>query len=272
MPRRNDEDARGGQFGRPPRSISLWPREHGAYVQLLGPLTCAALFGPRSLTALLLTAAACAAFLAHEPLLILLGRRGERARSQCGPAATRRVVVLGVAAVYTAFWFWSGDDQRALALAIPLLLSSIAAVAVLLGHERTLPGQLLSATTLASFSIPVLVAAGLKLPRAYEFALGWTVVHVTATCAARAYVYRRKHGTGALTRATLFGVGSLTASSALFVAGLLPLSFALASAPFVAVSLLLTTRALHFNSPKALGWTLTCANLIAVVVFGLELR
>ena len=51
---------------------------------------------------------------------------------------------------------------------------------------------------------------------------------------------------------------------ALFVAGLLPLSFALASAPFVAVSLLLTTRALHFNSPKALGWTLTCANLIAV--------
>lgn len=256
---------------RPQRAVSLWPREHGAYVQLLGPLACAASFGPHNMMAAALVAAACAVFLAHEPLLVLLGHRGERARSQCAAAALRRLLALGAVALGAAGWFWAGDPMRALSLCVPLSLSLVAAGTVLSGRERTLWGQLLSASTLASFSVPVLFAAGITLRRALEFALGWTLVHVTATCAARAYVYRRKHGPGALQRATAFAVCALLLSAALYVAGWLPPSFALASAPFVVLALLLSARLLQFKSPKTLGWTMTSVNLIAFVVFGLDL-
>lgn len=255
----------------PPRDISLWPREHGAYVQLLGPLACAALFGPRSLTSAGLVGAACAAFLAHEPLLVLLGRRGERARSQHGARAARRVALLGAVALGAAVWIWFSGGALALALCVPVVLSLAAAGSVLMGHERTLGGQLLSASALASFPVPVLVAAGLPFSRALQFALGWMLVHVTATCAARAYVYRRKHGLDGLRRVVLFALLGLVSSAALYAAGWLPLSFALASAPFVALALLLLMQVLELKSPKTLGWALTGANLFAVVVFGLDL-
>ncbi|HEX6244278.1 MAG TPA: YwiC-like family protein [Polyangiales bacterium] len=251
--------------------VSLWPREHGAYVQLLAPLACAALFGPRSLTAAAVAGAGCAAFMAHEPALVLLGRRGERARLQHGARAARRVALLGAAALLAAAWLWASGGELALALCVPVVLSLAATSSVLTGHERSLGGQLLSASTLASFPIPVLVAAGLPFSRALEFALGWTLVHVTATCAARAYVYRRKHGLGALQRAVAVAALGLAASVVLYAGGWLPLSFALATAPFVGLALLLTTRVLEFKSPKTLGWTLTVANVVAVVVFGLDL-
>ena len=57
----------------------LIPREHGAYGQLLMPLLVSLVIGGAAAGALALAAAAVAAFLAHEPLLVLLGQRDGRA-------------------------------------------------------------------------------------------------------------------------------------------------------------------------------------------------
>src|SRR4051812_49522750 len=66
----------------------MLPREHGAYGQLLFPLVTALAVGRPRVVAWLLAASAVGAFLAHEPLLVLLGQRGARAaRAQRGQAA-----------------------------------------------------------------------------------------------------------------------------------------------------------------------------------------
>jgi hypothetical protein len=252
------------------RRVSLWPREHGAYVQLLGPVLCALWVGPINLKAVALAAAACAAFLAHEPLLVLLGRRGQRARSQSA-AARWRVALLGAFVLAVAIEFGTNSRLHAVAALVPFLLSAIAALIVVRGRERSLSGQLISATTLASFSIPILVAEAHGLGPALRFAAGWSLVHATATLAARAYVHRRREGASALWRAAALSALALVACAALWWAGLLPVSFALACAPFAAIALLLSTHVLELRSPKTLGWVLTGANLIAFVIFGARL-
>jgi hypothetical protein len=58
------------------RSRWLLPREHGAYAEVLFPLGTASCLGRPSVSSLALSVAVVAAFLAHEPLLVLLGARG----------------------------------------------------------------------------------------------------------------------------------------------------------------------------------------------------
>jgi len=58
----------------------MWPKEHGAYGQLVFPLATAFAIAGATAPALLTAIAVTAAFLAHEPLIVLLGRRGVRAR------------------------------------------------------------------------------------------------------------------------------------------------------------------------------------------------
>src|SRR3954452_18893302 len=57
----------------------MFPKEHGAYGQLLFPIVTALAAGRPGTVASLLSIAALCAFLAHEPLLVLLGQRGPRA-------------------------------------------------------------------------------------------------------------------------------------------------------------------------------------------------
>src|SRR5688572_32010037 len=76
------------------RQRSLWPREHGAYAQLAAPLLTALVVVRPTVAAGLLAAAACCAFLANEPLLVVLGHRGKRMREQAGTRAARRLALL----------------------------------------------------------------------------------------------------------------------------------------------------------------------------------
>ena len=86
----------------PPESArSLAPREHGAYGQLAFPLLCALALGRPSWAGALSCVAFAALFAAHEPALVLAGKRGARAR-QIGGRRARKVLAawlaLGLAA------------------------------------------------------------------------------------------------------------------------------------------------------------------------------
>jgi hypothetical protein len=82
-----------------PRARSLAPREHGVYGQLAVPMAAALASGRPGPVALLLAASAGGFFLAHEPALLLLGRRGERARTEQRGRAMSRLLALGLWAV-----------------------------------------------------------------------------------------------------------------------------------------------------------------------------
>src|SRR6266540_2736363 len=78
---------------------SLLPREHGAWGQLAMPLATGLALGRPGAAALLLVAGIVLAFLAHEPLLVVLGQRGRRVKEALGARAARRLAALGAAAV-----------------------------------------------------------------------------------------------------------------------------------------------------------------------------
>ena len=62
------------------RVRALLPKEHGAYGQLAFPAVTACASSGVTAATLLLIGAIVGGFLAHEPILILSGRRGERVR------------------------------------------------------------------------------------------------------------------------------------------------------------------------------------------------
>jgi len=78
-----------------PGERSLLPQEHGAYGQLAMPLLTGLALGRPTPAGLTLAAAAVLGFVAHEPLLVALGRRGRRALDEDGGRARRLLVRLG---------------------------------------------------------------------------------------------------------------------------------------------------------------------------------
>src|SRR5689334_17708106 len=98
------------------------PREHGAYGQLLVPLITALAIGRPGVAAVALAVAIVAAFLAHEPLLVLLGQRGARvARDRRGPAMWWLAVFAGIAVLLGGTALMMVDRAVRTALAVPLV-------------------------------------------------------------------------------------------------------------------------------------------------------
>ena len=77
-----------------PSERPLVPREHGAYAEIAVPLVTALWMRPPTLAAVAWATAAVCGFFAHEPILVLLGRRGARTRQVRGRAARRLFAVL----------------------------------------------------------------------------------------------------------------------------------------------------------------------------------
>src|SRR4051812_9461537 len=70
-----------------PVPLQLLPREHGAYAELLLPLTAALCIAPSS-AGFAWALGASTLFLLHDPVLVLLGHRGQRRLDRDRHAAT----------------------------------------------------------------------------------------------------------------------------------------------------------------------------------------
>lgn len=206
------------------RRNTLLPREHGAYAQLLAPLLAALIVGSPGLAAALLSIAACAAFLANEPLLVVLGHRGRRLAESAGAAARARLRLTGAIAIS------AGVAGLALAPhAIPAALL-VALPVVLLGSlawrraVHSLGGELVAAIALPGASVPIAVAAGIPLLAACASWLAWSLGYSASVVAVHHVIERRRGPTpddGARVTATL-GATALAAVCGLWVA--LPLA------------------------------------------------
>lgn len=239
----------------PPRSLA--PREHGAYGQLAAPMVAALAAGRPGLTSVALVGATAALFFAHEPVVVLRGGRGPRARAEHGGAATRRLrlcllVGLGLGAVALARAPRPVWEAAAVAAALGLAT---------LGHllarvEKTLIGELVASSTLAAASAPLAVAGGVPVVTAWWMWSAWALGFAAVTCAVRDVIARGKRRRTAaplvVLPLTVAGAAALTATHS---------RWPLCAAPLVAVALALVALPAAPRRLRQTGWLLMVASL-----------
>ncbi|MFZ1864199.1 MAG: YwiC-like family protein [Polyangiales bacterium] len=254
------------------------PREHGAYAELLFPIATVLLGGLPTAPTWLLAVAVVASFLANEPLLVLLGERGSRAKRRASDRAKRALLIFVLLALCAGIaGFVLSPRGVRIAIGLPLLLGGGLVLTAVQGLERSMFGEALAAAALSSVAIPLGLSAGLRPTAAVAVTLIWLVASLLGTSIVRLTIARTKSKTEeaqikvAFKRAMLIGVclvvivvgvgapfGSRT--------GLWVLAAAVPVAVVVLVMAALrpTTRRL-----RLMGWSLVAANfcsLIAVVI------
>jgi len=257
------------------------PREHGAYAELLFPLVTVFLGGLPTTATWLLAMGAIAAFLANEPLLVLVGQRGTRMKRAEGDRAKRALLV------FTLFALAAGLSGLALAprgaqvsVVLPLLLGGTLIMLAIQGLERSMFGEALAAATLSSVAVPLGLSAGLELTAALSVALIWAVAALLGTAVVRLTVARTKAKTPSelrvvgIKRATLIVVCLVVIAIGVAApygeqAGLWVLAAAVPVAFTVLVIAALRPTARRL---RLMGWSLVGANLLSLIAVVTTLR
>jgi hypothetical protein len=249
----------------------LWPREHGAYAELAFPiLTGLGLAGP-SVPALLLAVSVVCLFLAHEPLAVVLGVRGQRRKGSQGARARRRATVLllaggclgtaGAALGWEALWP---------VLLVPLLPAALVVPLVLAGRQKTLRGEILVVTSLAALVLPLAAVTGVDPPTARWASLVWWLSFLLGTLEVHAIKARSKtRRNGAWTRwaspLACFLTLDVCAVALLSGTGVPAFPFLALIPPAITVLTVAIVR-VHPRNLRRVGWTLVAANTLCLLV------
>ena len=234
----------------------LFPQEHGAYGQFLFPLLTALLLGAR-LPGAGLALAFSLAFLLHEPVLVLMGHRGPRARDQFEKLARRQCLLLGGATILILAVLAPQLNVAARwSILLPAAAAASISVFIFLGKERTSAGELTAAAGLSACCVPVAVANGSGLAAAVICWTIWAAVLMSATLAVRGIIARAKYGEARLARrAVLLGAAGTACAAVLLHLLALPFLLLWAAAPAVLLPLIL-----HLLQPsprylRTIGWS-----------------
>jgi len=233
---------------------SLWPKEHGAYAMLLFPLVCALLLVRGALPALVLALGVVLAFLAHEPLLVLLGRRGPRALRALGASARPRLALLASLAVALGvLGLWLAPVALH-AVVLPLVLALLVGVAMATGREKTLGGELLVSAAFASACVPLGVAGRASQGSMGVVALVWFLTFALEALAVKATLSRLKGKLPVLLVAAAVLPLALLVLCVLLASSLSTALLALV--PACVASFLLALVHVHPRKLRVVGWAL----------------
>jgi hypothetical protein len=253
----------------------LLPREHGAYGQLLFPLVTALAIGRPGVAALSLAAAAIFAFLAHEPLIILLGQRGARAAREQRRRAWRWLAVCVVGAVVCAAIAVALMPVSArIGISISAGLALVLGIAIAARHERTTAGEILTALTLSSLAYPIALAAQAPSRAAMTCAAAFATVFVAATLSVRAVIMCTRRPPAAMSRviAALSLLVGLAGLAALWQLGLAAGVGVWAALPVCGVGSVLALAPPSATRLRLVGWTLVAATAATAIVLVAVLR
>ena len=235
------------------------PREHGAYGQLLFPMITALAIGRPGPAALAWVGAAALGFLAHEPIMVLLGQRGakasrderRRARRWLSAYATG-VALLGSIAVVAM------PAEARVALVAPLSLGILLAFVIAMRRERTAWGEVLSAVTLSSLAWPAAVASGVPPIAARTCAAVFAGGYAAATVAVHAVIARTKRPPANAARITamLAAVGVVVIVATAARIHLLDGTAVVTLAPMAGGAFALAWAAPSARRLRTVGWTL----------------
>lgn len=243
------------------RSLLL-PKEHGAYFQLALPLVTALAMAWPTVPAALLTVASFAGFLAHESLLVLLGRRGTRATREEAALARRTLVVIGVIGVAAgALGVWLASPSARVMVLLPLAATLPVGAAIVWNRERTAWGEIAAAVALASLAVPVACAAGVSVNAALATLASWAVTFTAGTLGVRVMIAFQKARTPLFLRVLPLAVPF--AGAALLVKA--SLWNALAPVPVLVVALVVALTPPHPRALRRIGWGLAAATVGTVL-------
>jgi len=250
------------------------PREHGAYGQLLVPALTAMAIGRPSAAAVALVAAAAAVFIAHEPLLVLLGRRGERVRRDERVRATAWLLASAATAVATgAIGTLLLPAGGRWALLVPATLACIAAPSIALGRERTTSGEIAAASALASVSFPVAIASSATAEAALACALAFIAGFIAATLGVRVIVGRAQRRADAGRGVAIGAIAAIVVGLAVLAVSRVVLPAAVwAAAPVCMVALALAVVVPPPRYLRPIGWTLVAATALTGVILVAAVR
>jgi YwiC-like protein len=248
------------------------PREHGAYSQMALPLVTSLVVARASLPAVCIAIAVVCGFLAHEPLLLLLGGRGVRARQAMGSRARVwfvTTVISMLAAGAAGFWLTSAPARWSFVL--PLVPAAWVGAGALSDHEKRASTEIAVALAFALTAFPMCVSAGLEVDTAASVALVFASVSVTGVLCVRALVLgRRGGGNRAASRATRFALIVVAVVSALGMAiavirAWLPGATLAAATPGLVTAVALAMR--PRRAPlKAVGWSLALTSATGALI------
>ena len=253
----------------------MLPREHGVYGQLLFPLATALLVGRPTVPAFALVATGVFAFLAHEPLLVVFRRRGLRASREHNRRAWRLLiqrVVLSLLAATIAIARMPSEWR--LTLFAPVVFAGGVGVIIALNCERTIGGEMLTASTFSSLAFPTALAAGSTFDAAITCTAAFAASFAAATASVRTIITSTRQPPA--TRARVIAGTSVLLSLALLVVlaqvGLMRVVGVWAVLPSCGAALAFVMwppRAIHL---RTVGWTLVIGSSSTAVVLVSGLR
>ena len=238
------------------------PKEHGAYGQLAVPLAAALAAGRPAPSALLFTLAALTAFLAHEPLLVVVGHRGPRAQAREGPRARKRLAALtamalcaGVAALVFA------PRAARYAACVPGALALAFAPFLVRRREKTAPGEIVASMALSSAALPVALSCGLSPEAAFAGWSCWVAAFASSTVGVRSVVSRHKTGRRKDLLATVLTLAA--SATATTLGAVTDRRELLGALPMVALACILVAAPPHPRHLRSVGWGLVGTSLLA---------
>lgn len=239
------------------------------------PALSGLLLGGLSGPGLLFGFMAVVGFLAHEPLLIVLGGRGERLRSSQDASARRRLArIAGAMAAAAALFVLTAPESAWGPALLSGVLAAVVGVLLFAGRTKTLAGELLVACAFASVHGTV-AASGGAAPRAVFLPVAvWAASFAVATLSVHALKYRFKgRGPG---RWTVAAAPTLAAALVIVAAMALvsghPLGSVSASpVPKSGVVLALAFLAVHPRHLKRVGWSLVAADFATLLLLEVAL-
>lgn len=249
------------------------PREHGAYAQLAAPLVTTLVVAGASTSSLALGAACVVTFLAHEPLLVVLGVRGPRARREAGARVRMWLLALvAFACIAGTAALASGPADLAWWLLWPLVPGFVVIAAAARGLEKRWPVEVLVAITFASLALPLSRAAGADARLGVSIVAPFAVVFVASTVAVRGVLlHGRPTASPAAAVAVRVGAAALTvvgvgALALLASRDLVPWRSVAAAGPGGLAALGFAIRPPSLRHLHGIGYTLGAATLTAALV------
>lgn len=247
----------------------LLPREHGSYAMLSVPLIAALAGGRPTLGSVALVLLAFTAFLAHEPVVVLLGHRGARVQASLRPDAMGVLSLLGpFGSAMAMLALGEGPGAARMSLLAPIVLGAGLAILIALERERTAAGEVLASIALSSWALPVSCASAVEPRLALGlwamFAAGFGMV----TLAVRAIIHAHKPKHRAAERWGVIAGAALLACGAPFVARALafPILLGLGTTVLAVCAVIQATVNPHPRNLGRLGWIVVSASLGAVVL------
>jgi hypothetical protein len=243
---------------------SLWPREHGAYAQLGVPIATALALHAPSMASIALAAAACLAFLANEPLLVVLGHRGARRRELDGRRATRRLIGLVLGGFVAEAVGLRLAPYEAVVLAGVAAIPALAMVRLAWTRsEHSLGGELLAAIALPGASAPLAVASGTSSQTAGWLWAAWSVGYAASVLGVHRVLARNRHGRSWRDAGLVVGVAIVI----LGICGIAPrVPVVLVGVPLLSSGALLALRPPRARHLRMVGVALVVASVLSAVI------